>query len=161
MRWKFPLILPMLTLIALAGPGCGRGEWPYGVEIGGRRVNVELALTYEQRERGLMYREKLDDGWGMLFVFPDERTRHFWMRNTHVPLSIAFIRDDLTVCDVQDMQPLSDELHPSSAPARYALEVQQGWFARHGIGAGATVTFSPKLEREIRRAGEAGETRGD
>ena len=99
-------------------------------------LTVELARTAEERSRGLMFREELPEDQGMLFVFPNDTTTGFWMRDTSIPLSIAFIAADGMILDVQEMEPLSTELHQSPSPYRYALEVNQGWFGRHGLGTG-------------------------
>ena len=144
--------LPIMILIGIAGSGCGpkASDWPYVVGVGGVTVNVEVAVTDAERQRGLMYRETLDDGWGMLFVFAKEEPLSFWMKNTHVPLSIAYFGRDRVAGDFQDMQPETLDLHPSKAPALYALEVNQGWFAKRHVAPGTAVTFSPALEDYLR-----------
>lgn len=108
-------------------------------------VRVELARTAEEREQGLMHRELLEDGRGMLFVFPDAQIRSFWMRNTLIPLDIAYIDENLTIVDIQAMEPQTDDPHPSARPAMFALEVPQGWFQEKGIGVGAQaqLVFGP------------------
>jgi len=108
------------------------------VVFGTDTVVAEVASTPEERERGLMYREELPDGTGMLFVFPDSRERSFWMQNTFVPLDIAYMDVNYTIVSILAMQPLDPSLHPSGAPAMYALEVPQGWFEAHGIEVGDT-----------------------
>jgi uncharacterized membrane protein (UPF0127 family) len=100
---------------------------------------VELARTDAERARGLMERTQLDDGAGMLFVFPADTNGPFWMKNTLIPLSIAFIRADGVIVDIQDMQPQDETLHYPAAPYRYALEVPQGWFGRVGVTVGQRV----------------------
>ena len=99
---------------------------------------VELAVTDEQRQRGLMGRERLEDGTGMLFVFPDEQVRSFWMKNTLIPLSIAYIDSDGRIIDLQDMKALDDEPphYVSTEPARYALEANKGFFDERGVKVG-------------------------
>ena len=86
-----------------------------------------------------MFRERLGPNQGMLFVFADKATQCFWMRNTLIPLSIAFIDDDGRIVNIADMQPRSDDSHCSAAPIRLALEMEQGWFAKRGVGPGATI----------------------
>ncbi len=102
-------------------------------------LTVELARTAEERSRGLMFREELPEDQGMLFVFPNDTTTGFWMKDTLISLSIAFIAADGVILDVQEMEPLSTVLHRPPSPYRYAMEVNQGWFGRHGLGTGDRV----------------------
>jgi uncharacterized protein len=111
--------------------------------IEGKAGNVtlmaELALTPAQREQGLMYRKELKDGEGMLFVFQSDQVLSFWMRNTLIPLSIAYISYDGKILEIYDMQPQNlDPVH-SSRSVRYALEVPQGWFSRAGLAPGDNI----------------------
>ena len=103
------------------------------------QVRVELAATPPDRQRGLMQRESMADDAGMLFVFPEDTDGAFWMKDTLIPLSIAFIAADGRIVDLKDMQPQSTDLHAPRARYRYALEVNQGYFARAGIRAGDRV----------------------
>ena len=107
------------------------------VIFGADTVVAEVASTADERAEGLMYREELPDGTGMLFVFPDNRVRSFWMANTYIALDIAYMDPSFRVVDIVAMEPLVTESYPSAAPAMYGLEVRQGWFAEHGIAAGA------------------------
>ncbi len=102
-------------------------------------LTVELARTAAERSRGLMFRDELPEDQGMLFVFPNDTTTGFWMRDTIISLSIAFIAANGIILDVQEMEPLSTVLHRSPSPYRYAMEVNQGWFGRHGLGTGDRV----------------------
>ena len=99
-------------------------------------IRAEIARTPAQREQGLMYRKKINDGEAMLFIFERDEMLSFWMKNTLVPLSIAYILYDGRVLEIYDMEP--ENLSPirSSRSVRYALEVPQGWFGRAGIGVG-------------------------
>ena len=90
-----------------------------------------------------MYRPGIGTNEGMLFVNADSGVRCFWMRNTLIPLTIAFIADDGTIVNLADMQPRSDESHCSAAPVRYALEMNQGWFAKRGIKPGSKLQGGP------------------
>ncbi|HZC83473.1 MAG TPA: DUF192 domain-containing protein [Rubrobacter sp.] len=99
-------------------------------------VPVEIAATDAERERGLMGRTALAEDAGMLFVFDQEQQLSFWMKDTLIPLSIAYIDGGGRIVDIQDMQPLDETPHPSAEPARYALEVNQGFFAARGIQVG-------------------------
>ena len=102
-------------------------------------VEVEIADDEAEQRRGLMERTELAENTGMLFVFDREAPRSFWMRNTLIPLSIAYIAADGRIVDIQDMQPLDETSHPSAEPAQYALEVNQGFFAERGIEVGDVV----------------------
>ena len=102
-------------------------------------VRAEIAGNDEDRSRGLMFRKELPDGDGMLFIFENDQILSFWMKNTYIPLSIAYISRDGTINEIRDMQPHDETSVTSGRPARYALEVPQGWFARVGVRPGDTV----------------------
>ena len=119
------------------------------IKLGGKTLTVEIADSPEKRERGLMFRTKLADGDGMLFVFDDERTLSFWMMNTLIPLAIGYFDKNKKLIDVQEMVPaVAGErfpaTYPSKGPAMYALETPKGWFARNNVKPGVTFTFLPK-----------------
>lgn len=101
------------------------------------RIDTQLAITPQQREIGLMFRKEMPQQEGMLFVFEVPGVQCFWMRNTLLPLTAAFVADDGTIVNLADMKPMSDESHCSAKPVRYVLEMNQGWFAKRGIKAGA------------------------
>jgi uncharacterized membrane protein (UPF0127 family) len=102
-------------------------------------VKAEIARTSDERSKGLMYRKKLPDGEGMLFVFERDEVLSFWMKNTYIPLSIAFIASDGKIIDIKDMYPHDENSVVSSRSVRYALEVPMGWFSRAGVRQGDTV----------------------
>lgn len=102
-------------------------------------VKAEIASTGEERSKGLMYRKKLPDGEGMLFVFERDEVLSFWMKNTLIPLSIAFIASDGKIIDIKDMYPHDENSVVSSRSVRYALEVPMGWFSRAGVRTGDMV----------------------
>jgi uncharacterized protein len=102
-------------------------------------VQVEIADTDAERQMGLSGRTTLMEGAGMLFVFDQEQPLSFWMKDTLIPLSIAYVSADGRIVDTQDMQPLDETPHPSTEPALYALEVNQGFFAERGVAVGDTV----------------------
>ena len=102
-------------------------------------LKAEIARTEEERSRGLMNRDRLNDGEGMLFVFERDQMLSFWMKNTRIPLSIAFIASDGTIVEIKDMQPHSLKAVQSSRSVRYALETPQGWFSRVGAVPGDMV----------------------
>jgi uncharacterized membrane protein (UPF0127 family) len=115
------------------------------VIFGADTVVAEVARTADQRAEGLMYRQELPDGVGMLFVFETSEVRSFWMQNTYLALDIAFMDASFNVVDIQQMEPLTTDPHESAGPAMFALEVPQGWFAAHGVKVGdhATVVLGP------------------
>lgn len=103
-------------------------------------IQAEVASTDATRSKGLMYRKELAPNSGMLFVFEQPNVQCFWMRNTLIPLSIAFILDDGTITNIADMAPMTENSHCSTAAVRYTLEMEQGWFAKRGITAGKKIT---------------------
>ncbi len=109
-------------------------------------LTVEVPRTREEFSRGLMFRESLPEDRGMLFVFGEDTQTGFWMKDTSIALSIAFIAEDGTILDIQEMEPLSTEAHQPPGPYRYALEVNQGWFRRHGFGPGDRVEVPDSVE---------------
>lgn len=106
-------------------------------------ITAEAATTPQSRTIGLMFRERLAPNHGMLFVFEDKSQQCFWMRNTVVPLTIAFVEDDGTIAQFADMAPQSEANHCSQKPVRYALEMEQGWFAKRGIATGTKLGGLP------------------
>ena len=113
------------------------------VIFGADTVLAEVAATAEERAEGLMYRDEVPDGTGMLFVFQDTQIRSFWMANTYVPLDVAYMDPSYRIVDIIAMEPLDTSSKPSRAPAMFALEVRQGWFGEQGIeiGAQADIVF--------------------
>lgn len=109
------------------------------LRIGPHIVKAEIAATPESRMRGLMQRSSLCAQCGMLFVFPAAGRHGFWMKDTPLPLSIAFIAPDGSIINIEEMQPHAIERHYAKNKALYALEMNGGWFARHGIKAGDRV----------------------
>jgi uncharacterized membrane protein (UPF0127 family) len=104
---------------------------------GFHRIEAEVAATDRNRQTGLMNRQAMPQQRGMLFVFTEENTHCMWMRNTLLPLSVAFIDAEGGIINIEDMQPHSEDNHCARRPARYALEMNRGWFAQRGIAAGA------------------------
>jgi uncharacterized membrane protein (UPF0127 family) len=110
----------------------------------GKKVNVtvEIAETEQSRNRGLMFREKMDFNRGMLFVFERSKTRSFWMKNTYIPLDIAYIDKNGTINEIYTMKPLDYSIiYNSIKPAMFALEVNAGWFKKNNISAGSKIEF--------------------
>ncbi len=105
------------------------------------RLDLEVARTPEEHQVGLMFREWMAPDSGMVFVYDHQASEGYWMHNTLIPLSIAWIGQDGTIVDIQDMQPQTDDVHWPAAPYWYALETNQGWFVNHGVGVGQQVLF--------------------
>jgi len=114
------------------------------LQVGDARLQAEYARSAAERERGLMERTELAADGGMLFRFDDFRRHCLWMKNTPLPLSAAFMDEQGRIVDVIDLEPLSTAIRCSREPARYALEVNQGWFRQHGAGIGDQVNGIPK-----------------
>ena len=106
-------------------------------------IKTELAITPEQQQMGMMFRREMGTNEGMLFISEDSSQRCFWMRNTLVPLTIAFLADDGTIVNLADMDAQSDRSHCSAKPVRFALEMNRGWFAKRGLKAGAKIKGKP------------------
>jgi uncharacterized protein len=108
-------------------------------------LKVEIADTPQASENGLMFRDSLPEGQGMLFIFEQPKKASFWMKNTKIPLSIAFIDSAGKILEIKSMNPLDETVVPSgSDQVAYALEVNQGWFARHAISNGAKINGIPR-----------------
>jgi uncharacterized protein len=122
----------------------------FGLRIAGLKISnvpltAEIADTPQASENGLMFRESLADDRGMLFIFERPRKAQFWMRNTKIPLSIAYIDSAGSILEIKSMKPLDETVVPSSSDhVAYALEVNQGWFSRHGIAPGAKIDGIPR-----------------
>jgi len=112
------------------------------IYINGKEISAEVAKTPEERTQGLMGRKSLDRDEGMFFIFETEDYHRFWMKDTLLPLSIAFIDKEYRIVGITDMRPRSLELHGPPRPVLYALEMKQGWFSDHGIRIGDVLRFS-------------------
>ncbi len=110
-------------------------------------IRAEVAATPASRQKGLMFRERMGDNDGMLFVFEASAVQCFWMRNTKLPLTIAFVADDGSIVNLADMQPMTENSHCSARPVRFALEMNQGWFTKRGIKAGMKLGGGPWANR--------------
>ena len=106
------------------------------ISAGMHLIDTQVAATPDQRATGLMHRTEMPASEGMLFVFEQPGQQCFWMKNTPLPLTAAFVADDGTIVNLADMTPLSTESHCSAQPVRYVLEMNQGWFKKKGIKAG-------------------------
>ena len=132
--------LLLLVLALYCAQACADAALPeITLEINGHKVLAEVAATDSARTTGLMHRRMMPENRGMLFVFAYAQPQSFWMMNTYIPLSIAYADEHGVIVNITDMKPLTTDPHPSSKPAKYALEMNQGWFAKRGIKAGAKI----------------------
>jgi hypothetical protein len=130
--------LTVFLLLLLSA--CAHADMPeIALSIGEHKITSEVAATERDRMTGLMHRRMLPESRGMLFVFPDEDLHAMWMMNTYVPLSVAFLDRKGVIINIEDMEPLTQNAHAATKPARYALEMNKGWFRKRGIKAGAKV----------------------
>ena len=112
-----------------------------------QNIPTEVASTPEQRQTGMMFRTAMAPNDAMLFVFEEPSQQCFWMKNTLVPLSAAFVKDDGTIANIVDMKPQTTDSHCSTEPVRYVLEMNQGWFGKHGVKAGSKLRGEPFARR--------------
>ena len=138
---RFAVILALACSAAVA-----RAELP-AVELvaGMHRIRAEVADTMGTRMQGLMHRKSMPQGAGMVFVFEETAAHCMWMKNTLIPLSVAFIDEAGAIINIADMQPHSEQSHCAARPARYALEMNKGWFAQRGIKPGLKLRGLEKL----------------
>ena len=113
------------------------------MSVGVHQIDAQVARTPQEHAIGLMFRKEMPPNEGMLFVFKEPSKQCFWMKNTLLGLTAAFVADDGTVVNLEDMQANTTDSHCSSQPVRYVLEVNQGWFAKKGIKAGAKLSGAP------------------
>lgn len=136
---------------ALALAGCSllaSAQMPVmELSAGFHRIEAEVAADQENRMTGLMNRKAMPPQRGMLFVFTQQNTHCMWMRNTLIPLSVAFLDEEGRIINIEDMQPQTEDNHCAKVPARYALEMNLGWFAQRGIKAGAKLNGIDKAPR--------------
>lgn len=140
----------LCVVMAAFAPAAGRGaELPTRtLTIGKEKLVAEVVTTQEQRALGLMNRFSLQPDHGMLFVFDRPQPLAFWMKNTYIPLSIAYVDANGTILNIEDMRPQDESTHLSKGNALYAIEMKQGWFGAKGIAAGAKVSGLPPPSRE-------------
>ncbi len=140
MKWlSFALAFSLLALFCAGEALPQEAKALLQLTVKGKKIQVEVARTEEEKGKGLMFREKLGKDDGMLFVYDREEILTFWMKNTPLPLSIAFLDKKGKIVDIQDMEPFSVRTHASALPAKYALEMNQGWFRKNGVKVGDVV----------------------
>jgi uncharacterized protein len=147
---KIKPLTAVIALCSLLAPACAiaqTGPQPalptVRLNAGMHLIQAEVATDPKERAAGLMYRTEMPANAGMLFAFEQPSVHCFWMQNTPLPLSIAFLADDGTVVNIADMKPRTTDSHCSEKPVRFALEMNQGWFAKRGIKAGARIQGPP------------------
>jgi uncharacterized membrane protein (UPF0127 family) len=134
----------LLLAFALVGPACA--QLPVAeLAAGMHRIRAEVADSMGSRMEGLMHRTSMPEGSGMVFVFEENAIHCMWMKNTLIPLSVAFVDEAGAIINIADMQPHSEQSHCAARPARYALEMNKGWFAQRGIKPGAKLRGLEKL----------------
>jgi len=151
------MMIAQRILLALIVAFFGGGAFAQGVpqltlptvqiQAGMHNIRAQVAVAPEERATGLMHRREMPQHEGMLFVFEAPSQQCFWMKNTLLPLSIAFIADDGTVVNLADMQPQTLDSHCSTKPVRFVLEMNQGWFAKRGIKPGFKLMGTPFAAR--------------
>lgn len=135
-RSVLPGLFLFLGVVLAASAEMPRIELSAGIH----RIRAEVAYTDATRQQGLMYRRVMAPQDGMLFVFEQNQRFCMWMKNTYLPLSVAFIDETGTILNIEDMAPQTEESHCAAKPARYALEMNRGWFARRGLRAGGKIS---------------------
>lgn len=144
-KTRSPLLALLLAAFCAAAGAQGVPQELPAITLsaGMHNIRAAVAVTPDQLHTGLMFRRQMAQHEGMLFVYEALERRCFWMKNTILPLSIAFLADDGTVVNIEDMQPQTLDSHCSTQPVRYALEMHQGWFAKRGIKAGSKIGGKP------------------
>jgi uncharacterized membrane protein (UPF0127 family) len=132
-----------IALLLAAAPAAAQHLPVVQLKAGMHLIRAEVAADYTSRGRGLMHRKSLAPNAGMLFIFDGPALHCMWMKNTYIPLSVAFIDENGEIVSIADMQPQSEQSHCAARPALYALEMTRGWFAERGIKAGARLGGIP------------------
>ena len=143
-RWSFAVVLACVMLLAAHGAWADAAFKTTRIKVGPYPLKVEVAASDPQRAQGLMHREKLGAEDGMLFVFDAPGYHAMWMKNTLIPLSVAFVDAEGRILNILDMEPHTLDSHMAAGPARYAIETNKGWFAKKKIKAGDRVTGLPR-----------------
>ncbi len=113
------------------------------LSAGMHRIEAQVAASAQERQIGLMFRHEMPQHEGMLFVFEQPATQCFWMKNTPLPLTAAFVTNDGTIVNLADMKPMAEDSHCSAKPVRYVLEMNHGWFTKKGLKAGSKLVGRP------------------
>jgi uncharacterized protein len=135
-----------LAFLAAAAPAFAQQIAVVQLNAGMHLIRAEVAADYATRMTGLMHRASMPSNAGMLFIFDEATTHCMWMKNTLLPLSVAFIDERGSIINVEDMEPQTEDSHCASRPARYALEMNRGWFAARGIKPGSRLGGIPGVK---------------
>ena len=146
MKKKFaPVAAAALLSLIACGAGAQAARFPaIQLAAGMHLIQAEVAQTDPQRQQGLMHREKMASNHGMVFVFDQAAPQCMWMKNTLLPLSVAFIDADGKIVNIEDMQPQTLDSHCSAKPVKYALEMNLGWFKQKNVKPGSAISGLPK-----------------
>jgi len=136
---------PLLVLLAAAAPVLAQVPQTIQLSAGMHLIRAEVAADMSTRSRGLMFRKSLAPNAGMVFVFDEASLHCMWMKNTLIPLSVAFLDDNGTIINIENMAPQTEDTHCAARPARYALEMDRGWFTARGIKPGTKLGGMEKL----------------
>jgi uncharacterized protein len=136
----------LLFCLLLSLPAAAQDVPVVQLNAGMHLIRAELAADFNTRARGLMFRASMPQNAGMLFIFDEAGAQCMWMKNTLIPLSVAFIDDAGAIINIADMQPQTEDSHCASRPARYALEMNRGWFAARGIKPGSRIGGIPGVK---------------
>ena len=140
-RMRRMAVVTLVAMVLFAASAVARETIP--LRLGAFTVQAEVAATPDQRARGLMFRERLADNHGMLFVFEQAAPICMWMKNTPLPLAVAFVDARGAIINVESMVPRTETPHCAAAPALYALEMADGWFQDRGLGPGRRIEGLP------------------
>lgn len=140
--WALAVTLAMIAVGVRADP-----LLTFPLRIKSHEIRVEVANTEESMRKGLMFRDRLAEDSGMIFVYAQPGIQAMWMKNTRIPLSVAFADADGRILNIEDMEPLTEKSHSSKGSAAYALEMNRGWFSRRGIGKGDRIEGLGRLPR--------------
>lgn len=138
----FAVALGALLPFVVLGQGLPRVQLSAGLHL----IHAEVADTFVSRMQGLMHRESMGANDGMLFIFDEPGIQCMWMKNTLIPLSVAYIADDGSIVNIEDMKPQTEDAHCTKRPVRFALEMNRGWFSSKGMGAGTKLRGLEKVK---------------
>ena len=142
----FSFMRALLALLIAAAPAAAQPLPVVQLSAGMHLIRAEVAADFASRGQGLMYRTAMPSNAGMLFIFDEATTHCMWMKNTLLPLSVAFIDERGAIINVEDMAPQTEDSHCASRPARYALEMNRGWFAARGLKPGSRISGIPGIK---------------